>query len=945
VLAFLALLAALAAFGLAAWLRERVVRLEAEVGALRARDRKISAPSRAVAPASSPVVAAQMGTVDFSSKVNGEAERAAAAARAGGAAEPATAAAPPVAFTPPAIHPSKQTTGAPASAPLDAPGLPAREGAGRISPVAPPPAARVGGGGPVDWESFVGVKLFSWVAGIFLTIGAILFLRYSIDRGWLTEPVQMAIGLGVGSCLLVLCELRAARGYPVTANALDAAGLAILFATLFAAHARWEILGPVSAFLALAAVAGLAVTLAVRHESAFIAVLGLLGGFATPALLGAPERRPFVLLSYLLLLNAGLAWAAARRSWTLLPAASLALTALYGLSLATTPDDGRLWPVLFPFLGLLAVGLFVFAALRRAPTLHALAGLATLAVFGAWFVRSLTPDLLGSALTAAAGLSLFYFFAPALGARLAPPDPLPAGAAGFGLLGHVLLVYVAAARSLSSPPDVTAGLALLAVTAAAALAGRRPGAAWVHAASLALALLAVGVFTFTTPRAPWPLAALACAGLLALGGIAAWVFDGTLAYGRAAAVGLVGAQAVAIAVSAAPGSPPFRAVVAAQALFLVALFAVAAGTPEPRLTVLAAGPAILAAYAWGARRASSGWSEDALFSGVLWALFVLHPLVLGRRAGRSRAPYLAAVVASAGFFPLLRGALEDGGYRDVIGLLPLAMAVGMAALLARLLTLGIPPEEDRSRLALVGGAALAFVTVAIPLQFEREWLTLGWALLGAGLAWLYGRIPHRGLVVWSLALFAAALARLALNPAVLTYHARTATPVFNWYLWVYAVAAAAFFAGAALFRRAERVPWPEGVRLLPAGGTLLLFVLLNLEIADTFAVGRRLVVNPFSSSLAEGLAYTLGWALFAIVLLVAGIARRSRATRVAALALLVVTVLKCFLFDLAQLGGLYRVGSFVGLAVCLALVALLLQRFVLRREEPGVSTPTPGSSG
>ena len=137
----------------------------------------------------------------------------------------------------------------------------------------------------MDWESFVGVKLFSWIAGIFLTIGAILFLRYSIDHGWLSEPVQMAIGIAVGAGLLVLCELKAARRYAVTANALDAAGLAILFATLFAAHARWGILGPVATFVSLAAVAALAVFLAVRHDSTFIAILGLLGGFATPALL------------------------------------------------------------------------------------------------------------------------------------------------------------------------------------------------------------------------------------------------------------------------------------------------------------------------------------------------------------------------------------------------------------------------------------------------------------------------------------------------------------------------------------------------------------------------------------------------------------------------------------------------------------------------------------
>ena len=53
----------------------------------------------------------------------------------------------------------------------------------------------------------------------------------------------------------------------------------------------------------------------------------------------------------------------------------------------------------------------------------------------------------------------------------------------------------------------------------------------------------------------------------------------------------------------------------------------------------------------------------------------------------------------------------------------------------------------------------------------------------------------------------------------------------------------------------------------------------------------------------------------------------------AALVLLVITILKCFLFDLAQLGGLYRVASFVGLAACLAVVALLLQRFVLVRSD------------
>ena len=49
--------------------------------------------------------------------------------------------------------------------------------------------------------------------------------------------------------------------------------------------------------------------------------------------------------------------------------------------------------------------------------------------------------------------------------------------------------------------------------------------------------------------------------------------------------------------------------------------------------------------------------------------------------------------------------------------------------------------------------------------------------------------------------------------------------------------------------------------------------------------------------------------------------------------LIAVTTFKCFLYDLRSLEGLYRVGSFVGLAIALALVSLALQKFVLARPE------------
>ena len=156
------------------------------------------------------------------------------------------------------------------------------------------PASRRAGSTGRAWSAFVSSR--RWRASR-SSIAAVFFLRYSIEQGWLQPPVRVAIGVLTGLSLLVVCERKAARRYPVTANALDAAAVSILFATFFAAHALWNLIPALPTFLLLALVAAVAVLLSIRHESLFIAVLGLLGGFSTPALLSTGENRPIPLFA------------------------------------------------------------------------------------------------------------------------------------------------------------------------------------------------------------------------------------------------------------------------------------------------------------------------------------------------------------------------------------------------------------------------------------------------------------------------------------------------------------------------------------------------------------------------------------------------------------------------------------------------------------------------
>jgi uncharacterized membrane protein len=80
----------------------------------------------------------------------------------------------------------------------------------------------------INWEQFMGMKLFSWLGGLALFLGAGLFFKYSFDKGLISPPVRVSMGLILGAALLV-GGLRISREkYAVTMQALISAGILIL---------------------------------------------------------------------------------------------------------------------------------------------------------------------------------------------------------------------------------------------------------------------------------------------------------------------------------------------------------------------------------------------------------------------------------------------------------------------------------------------------------------------------------------------------------------------------------------------------------------------------------------------------------------------------------------------------------------------------------------------
>ncbi|MEZ5285370.1 MAG: DUF2339 domain-containing protein [Vicinamibacterales bacterium] len=508
---------------------------------------------------------------------------------------------------------------------------------------------------------------------------------------------------------------------------------------------------------------------------------------------------------------------------------------------------------------------------------------------------------------------------------------LPLGALVL-LLATALMIVVERTRAAAWPGAFSAGVLAVAATCARWVALH--GDAGTYLDHLTLSHLLATVVAVIVVRREQP------------AGVSWWRHDATGVVAAAAVAWWAATAGLAVVDGTAPAA---HFALVALDVVLVLGTAILAGWPQ--LVPAAAAASIVFAASWHARffddeTAVVGVVADA----IVYVTFLALPFVVVRTrdAGwkATPAPWLASALIGPATFLLFYDAWVQLAGRAWVGVVPVAMAASSVAALYGIAREFAPSADElgaRRRLdylALFAAIALGFVATAIPLQLERQWITVGWALEGAAVWWLFGRLPHPGLKYFGVLLFGAVGVRLLANPEVLRYEPR-GWPILNWLLYTYGVPAACSLAGAWLLQRAERARGPDPHRdvlpgdrrlLAPAAGllgVLLVFWLINLEIADYYSAGRYVEVD-FSRYLARDLTRSFAWGLYALILLGVGIWRVVRGLRLVALAFLLLTVAKVFLYDLGQLTGLYRIVSFLALGLSLILVSLLYQRFVRR---------------
>lgn len=788
-------------------------------------------------------------------------------------------------------------------------------------------------------ENLLGARWAVWAGGLALALGGVFLVRYSIESGLLGPGVRLTLAALFGLILIAAGELVRRKALPkaeaLYANAmvpgiLTAAGAVSLFGAIYAAHGIYEFIGPTLAFLLLGLTAFGVLGLSLLHGQA-LAGLGLVGSMLTPLLISTTAPSLWTLFIYLTVAQVATALASRIKGWLIVPAIAQVLLGLWAL--VALIDSAEITPIALSLIAMIAAWMLIWPGAKGEED-PAEAG------------TPLSLDALGRRMAwGPLALDITLSLAVALPALVlvdrGPTDQFPVFAFA------ALIAALAAAGSAQSGafwPTAIAGVAALlgAVVKTGLLAQAQVallGFGWDEDAIFSLG--GPVIFIFLGLAAVFVLLGLAqirrrfeadplfstiwaaiAAVLPVLLATISFVFYGVYARDWTHGLFAIGLGSVLLAAcelldrrGALPGFRRGIDTLLAGSFFAFAL-ALHCLTDGVVTTILLA--LIGFAYLMATRkRAWSGlpWVMVAALVGVLFRIF-WDPTLVGPDA-LSRTPVFNQLLPGYGIPALLallsafemrnwpglrvRNALQ--GLASLLGLLALAILVRHAmnggVLDASAPTLG---EQSIYTLLVVG---LSGILMTLDLKSPSPVFRYG-SMVAGGIAMLQTLSLHLG----------------ALNP----YFSGESTgswPLINLLLIGYLLPGLAY-AGLAFYARDKR-PLPY-VILLALSGALLGFAWVTLSV-------RRFWQGEFIAywkgfEQAETYSYSVAWLAIGVGLLVLGSRFDARSLRIASAVIVIVTVAKVFLIDMANLEGVLRALSFIGLGFVLIGIGLFYQRIL-----------------
>ncbi|MEP3891482.1 MAG: DUF2339 domain-containing protein [Hellea sp.] len=178
-------------------------------------------------------------------------------------------------------------------------------------------------------EEMIGAQWSVWVGGLALFLGAVFLLRYTIEAGVFTPAMRIIMAFLFGAALLSGGEFlrradrkiggtsaiaRSLTEYAYIPGVLTAVGIFALLGAVYAAYELYGFIGAPLAFIMMGAISLGALALGLLHGPK-LAALGLAASLVTPLLIQDTEPNAYILYGYLTIVSTAALALARKRDW------------------------------------------------------------------------------------------------------------------------------------------------------------------------------------------------------------------------------------------------------------------------------------------------------------------------------------------------------------------------------------------------------------------------------------------------------------------------------------------------------------------------------------------------------------------------------------------------------------------------------------------------------
>ncbi len=168
-----------------------------------------------------------------------------------------------------------------------------------------------------DLEKFIGENLVSKIGIAILVLAIAYFVKFAIDNNWIGAVGRVGIGIVCGAILTGAAH-KLQKSYKAFSSVLIGGGLAIFYFTITLAYQQFHLFNQTAAFVIMVVITAFAVSLALLYDRQEVAIIALVGGFASPFMASNGNGDYKTLFIYLIILNCALLIIAFKKGWRLL---------------------------------------------------------------------------------------------------------------------------------------------------------------------------------------------------------------------------------------------------------------------------------------------------------------------------------------------------------------------------------------------------------------------------------------------------------------------------------------------------------------------------------------------------------------------------------------------------------------------------------------------------